>query len=74
MPDSLTQRSTLAFPGTTLRRNSTETEAVRAVQAALNARGCGPVDEDGAFGPQTEAAVRLFQSHGFDARAMAETG
>jgi hypothetical protein len=37
------------------------------VQQALNARGCGPVDTDGAYGPQTEAAVRLFQARAFDA-------
>ena len=70
MPDSLPQGLSLAFPGTTLRRNSTETEAVRAVQAALNARGCGPVDVDGVYGPQTEAAVRHFQSRFFDAKGL----
>lgn len=70
MPDSLPQRRPAVFPGTTLRRNSTETEAVRAVQAALNLRGCGPVPEDGLFGPQTEAAVRQFQSRSFDATGL----
>ncbi|MFC7477420.1 peptidoglycan-binding protein [Dankookia sp. GCM10030260] len=68
MPDSLAPRTAPIFPGTTLRRNSTETAAVLAVQQALNARGCGPVDEDGAYGPQTEAAVRLFQARAFDAQ------
>ncbi len=28
----------------------------------MNARGCGPVDLDGDFGKQTEAAVNLFQA------------
>lgn len=70
MPDSLPQSLAPAFPGTTLHRNSTETEAVRAVQAALNARGCGPVDVDGVYGPQTEAAVRHFQSRFFDAKGL----
>jgi hypothetical protein len=35
---------------------------VLAVQRRLNAVGCGPVDEDGVFGPQTKAAVQLFQA------------
>ncbi|MXP65345.1 CHAP domain-containing protein [Roseomonas sp. M0104] len=68
MPDVTPQHLTTAFPGTTLRRNSPQTDAVRAVQAALNARGCGPVQADGIFGPATESAVRTFQSRFFDLR------
>ena len=35
---------------------------VLAVQRRLNQLGCGPIAEDGAFGPETLDAVELFQS------------
>jgi hypothetical protein len=35
---------------------------VLAIQRRLNALGCGPVDEDGVYGKQTTAAIRLFQA------------
>jgi len=60
-----------AFPGETIRRGSSNSAAIRAVQQALNARGCGPVDEDGRFGVQTEGAVRLFQMRFPDAAGEA---
>lgn len=66
MPDTLLRQDIVPFPGSTIRRNSAQTEAVRAVQARLNARGCGPVEVDGVFGPGTEAAVRQFQARFFD--------
>lgn len=49
------------FPGETIRRGSAQSAAILAVQKALNARGCGPIDEDGRFGDQTETGLRLFQ-------------
>lgn len=67
MPDTILQRDFTLFPGSTVRRNSPHTDAVRAVQARLNERGCGPVEVDGVFGPETEAAVRQFQGRFFDA-------
>lgn len=70
MPDTLPRGVSPIFPGVTLRRNSTATEAVRAVQAALNARGFGPVEADGIYGPQTEAAIRAFQARSFDATGL----
>lgn len=66
MPDTLLRPEVVPFPGSTVRRNSPHTEAVRAVQARLNARGCGPVEVDGIFGPGTEAAARQFQARFFD--------
>lgn len=57
----------LSFPGETIRRGSSNQAAVRAVQQALNARGCGPIEVDGRFGAQTEGAVRLFQTRYPDA-------
>lgn len=51
-----------AFPGTTIRRNSPLSDAVRAIQTRLVALGCGPVEVDGLYGKGTEAAVKLFQS------------
>jgi hypothetical protein len=50
------------FPGFVIRRNSSLSNAVRAIQERLIAVGCGPVEADGLFGPETEAAVRLFQT------------
>lgn len=70
MPDTLPKGLALAFPGRTLSRNSTDTEAVRAVQAALNTHGCGPVEVDGLYGSETEASVRHFQSRFFDAQGL----
>ena len=49
------------FPGETLRRGAANTAAILAIQRALNVRGCGPIDEDGRFGDQTETGLRLFQ-------------
>lgn len=66
MLDAALSQDAVLFPGATVRRNSPFTEAVRAVQARLNGRGCGPLAVDGIFGPATEAAVRLFQGRFFD--------
>lgn len=60
-----------AFPGETIKRGSSNTAAILAVQQALNARGCGPIDEDGRYGDQTEGAVRLFQMRFPDAAGQA---
>ena len=49
------------FPGETLKRGAANTAAILAIQRALNALGCGPIDEDGRFGDQTETGLRLFQ-------------
>lgn len=73
MPDTLLRFDVVPFPGSTIRRNSPHTDAVRAVQARLNERGCGPVEVDGIFGPGTEAAVRQFQARFFDPSGVALT-
>jgi hypothetical protein len=57
------------FSGVVLRVGS-RGGAVRAVQRRLNRLGCGPVDEDGVYGPQTADAVRLFQARAVDARGV----
>ena len=62
MPDTMHQQDLVLFPGSTVRRNSPHTRAVRAVQARLGELGCGPLEAGGTFGPRTESAVRLFQS------------
>lgn len=54
------------YPGRLLRRGSRDRALVRLVQARIVARGCGAIEEDGDFGPATEAAVRLFQSRSVD--------
>ena len=50
------------FPGHLVQAGEPDADVVRTLQRRLNAVGCGPVAEDGVFGPQTDAAVRLFQS------------
>lgn len=50
------------FRGHVVRIGAVDPAAVLAIQRRLNAVGCGPVDEDGVFGPQTRAAVQLFQA------------
>jgi len=50
------------FPGHIIQVGVEDPPAVLAVQRRLNAVGCGPVDEDGVFGPQTRAAVQMFQA------------
>jgi len=45
-----------------LGEGSSESATVRRVQHMLNDRHFGPLAEDGAFGPKTEAAVKRFQA------------
>jgi hypothetical protein len=70
---SLTRRSPMAssgpapiFPGRVIDTGNSPADVVRAIQHRLNQLGCGPVDEDGAFGAQTEEAVQLFQARSAD--------
>lgn len=51
----------IPFPGRVLQQGDADA-AVLAVQRRLNRVGCGPIDMDGVFGPQTAAAVKLFQA------------
>jgi hypothetical protein len=55
------------FPGRTVGMRSIDAGAVLAIQRRLNRCGCGPLVEDGIFGPRTAAAVRLFQARFPDA-------
>ncbi len=55
------------FPGRVVRAGETDRAVVRTVQRRLNQVGCGPLDEDGVFGPDTSGAVRLFQARFPDA-------
>jgi putative peptidoglycan binding protein/CHAP domain-containing protein len=50
------------FPGRIIKKGDPDASIVKAIQRQLNARGCGPIDVDGGFGDQTDAAVRLFQA------------
>jgi len=62
-----------AFPGVRLRRGTSDSAAVRILQKVLNARGCGPLEPNGTFGDETEAALRLFQMRFPDAQGQALT-
>lgn len=61
------------FPGQTISRGSSNSAAVKAIQNALNARGCGPITVDGRFGDETDAALRLFQMRFPDAQGRVLT-
>lgn len=51
----------MRFPGRLVKAGDPNVDAVLTIQRRLNVVGCGPIDEDGVFGPQTTDAVRLFQ-------------
>lgn len=54
------------FPGQTLSAGSKDSASVLAIQKRLNAVGCGPVEEDALFGPETLEAVQRFQARSVD--------
>lgn len=56
----------LPFPGQTLSAGSKDSASVLAIQKRLNAVGCGPVEEDGLFGPEVLEAVQHFQARSVD--------
>jgi len=49
------------YPGIVVNRTITNPAVVATLQKRLNQVGCGPIEEDGVFGEQTEYAVMLFQ-------------
>src|SRR5262245_29181244 len=51
----------LPFPGRVIKAGDTDRTIVLTIQRRLNAVGCGPIEENGAFGQQTTDAVQLFQ-------------
>ncbi|MFL6203633.1 MAG: peptidoglycan-binding protein [Thermoanaerobaculia bacterium] len=65
-----TATAPLPFPGKIVKRGHKDEETVLAVQRRLNELGCGPVDEDGDFGKQTQDAVILFQARFSDTDGM----
>jgi hypothetical protein len=50
------------YPKRIVMTGETNKSVVKAIQAALNQAGCGPLIGDGTFGPKTTQAVKLFQS------------
>jgi hypothetical protein len=54
------------FPGRLIGLRDHDTQATRLIQRRLDQLGCGPVTEDGDFGPETEEAVELFQTRSSD--------
>ena len=56
------------YPGHVIREGETDRSIVQAIQAQLNAAGCGPLDGKGAFGPKTKASVKLFQARHVDSK------
>ena len=52
----------LPFPGRVITVGDEDSATVLAIQHRLAQLGCGPIEEDGDFGPKTKAAVQLFQA------------
>ncbi len=59
------------YPGFVVMIGQIESAHVLLVQKQLNRRGCGPVEEDGDFGPETADAVRAFQAQAMDSTGRA---
>lgn len=64
------------YPRRLVRRGETDATLVRALQHRLSVLGCGPLEEDGAFGPAVVDAVRLFQARfaGLDGQPLTIDG
>jgi len=54
------------YPGHVIKEGESDKTIVKAIQAQLEARGCGPLDKTGVFGPKTKASVKLFQARNVD--------
>lgn len=54
------------FPGHVVSLRDPDRASVTLIQKRLNQLGCGPVGEDGDYGPQTQEAVELFQMRSAD--------
>lgn len=50
------------YPNRIIGAGEINKKLVKAIQAALNQAGCGPLEGTGTFGPKTTRAVKLFQS------------
>lgn len=50
------------YPNRVIKAGDPDKAVVEAVQKQLIAKGCGPLEVDGDFGPDTTRAVKLFQS------------
>jgi hypothetical protein len=55
-------KSSLPYPGRNLKMGDPDIKTVKALQARLNALGCGPLEVDGDFGTNTKNSVSLFQT------------
>jgi hypothetical protein len=60
----------IAYPGRIIQSGERDKTIVRTLQQRLNARGCGPIDEDGRFDDDSITAVKLFQSRFTDADGL----
>ena len=56
----------MTYPGRIIKEGERDKQLVKAVQAQLAARGLGPFDAQGVFGPKTTAGVKVFQARNVD--------
>lgn len=69
-PRTRLRSSVPPYPEHSLTIGTTDDKSTRLVQQRLNLVGCGPVQEDGDFGTQTDAAVQLFQARSVDSQGQ----
>lgn len=55
-----------SYPNRVVKKGDKDKSIVKAIQKQLNAKGCGPIEEDGDFGTKTYNSVRLFQARFLD--------
>ncbi|MFY8188894.1 MAG: CHAP domain-containing protein [Flavobacterium sp.] len=56
----------MQYPNRIIKKGEGNKDIVKAIQTMLNFKKCGPLRVDGIFGPQTERAVKLFQTRHVD--------
>lgn len=52
----------MEYPKRVIEKGEKNVRIVKAIQERLNAKGCGPLEGTGTFGPKTVTAVKVFQS------------
>ena len=56
----------MQYPNRIIKKGEDNKDIVKTIQTMLNFKKCGPLKVDGVFGPQTERAVKLFQTRHID--------
>ena len=60
----------MRYPGHAIVEGERDQTIVGAIQKQLSGRGCGPLEPNGVFGPETTASVKLFQTRNVDSAGV----